>query len=203
MTNGDLLSPYQTKVTQPMRSEIKEHAPAVLWFTGLSGSGKSVIANLVEVALNRDFHAHTYLLDGDNFRRGLNADLGFSLADRTENIRRAGEVAKLMADSGLIVLAAFISPLRADRDKNRALLQNQNYIEILVDCPLSVCEARDTKGLYARARAGEIKDFTGISSPYEPPLQAEITLDSAVHSAEECARIVIDYLQTKGIIQHG
>ena len=203
MTNGDLLSPYQTKVTQPMRSEIKEHAPAVLWFTGLSGSGKSVIANLVEVALNRDFHAHTYLLDGDNFRRGLNADLGFSLADRTENIRRAGEVAKLMADSGLIVLAAFISPLRADRDKNRALLQNQNYIEILVDCPLSVCEARDTKGLYARARAGEIKDFTGISSPYEPPLQAEITLDSAVHSTEECARIVIDYLQTKGIIQHG
>jgi adenylyl-sulfate kinase len=203
MKNGDLLSPYQTKVTQAMRSVIKGHAPAILWFTGLSGSGKSVIANLVDVALNKDFQAHTYLLDGDNFRRGLNADLGFSLADRTENIRRAGEVAKLMADSGLIVLAAFISPLRADRDKNRALLQNQNYIEILVDCPLSVCEARDTKGLYARARAGEIKDFTGISSPYEPPLQAEITLDSAVHSAEECARIVIDYLQTKGIIQHG
>jgi adenylyl-sulfate kinase len=203
MNNGDLLSPYQTKVTQPMRSEIKEHAPAVLWFTGLSGSGKSVIANLVEVALNRDFHAHTYLLDGDNFRRGLNADLCFSLADRTENIRRAGEVAKLMTDAGLIVLAAFISPLRADRDKNRALLQNQNYIEILVDCPLSVCEARDTKGLYARARAGELKDFTGISSPYETPLQAEITLDSAVHSAEQCVRIVIDYLQAKGIIQHG
>lgn len=203
MNNGDLLSPYQTKVTQPMRSAIKGHAPAVLWFTGLSGSGKSVIANLVEVALNRDFHAHTYLLDGDNFRRGLNADLGFSLADRTENIRRAGEVAKLMTDAGLIVLAAFISPLRADRDKNRVLLQNQNYIEILVDCPLSICEARDTKGLYALARADELKDFTGISSPYELPLQAEITLDSAIHSAEQCTRIVIDYLQAKGIIQHG
>ena len=203
MMNGDLLSPYQTKVTQPMRSAIKGHAPAVLWFTGLSGSGKSVIANLVEIALNRDFQAHTYLLDGDNFRRGLNADLGFSLADRTENIRRAGEVAKLLADAGLIVLAAFISPLRADRDKNRVLLQNQNFIEILVNCPLAVCEARDTKSLYARARSGELKDFTGISSPYEPPLQAEISLDSAANSAEKCAQIVIDHLKAQGIIQHG
>ena len=176
------------------------HAPAVLWFTGLSGSGKSTIANQVEHSLHQDFHAHTYLLDGDNLRRGLNADLGFSLADRSENIRRVGEVTRLLVDAGLIVLTAFISPLAADRDKNRALLADFNFIEIFVDCPLTICEKRDPKGHYAKARAGEIKDFTGVGSPYEAPKHPEIILHSDNEAPEKSASKVIDYLLDRGII---
>jgi len=142
------LTPYHAVVTQEMRSQIKSHLPAVLWFIGFSGSGKSTIADRVESRLHAEHHAHTYFLDGDNLRRGLNADLGFSLEDRTENIRRVGEVARLLADAGLLVLTAFISPLRADRKRNRDLLQNFNYTEIFVDCPISICEQRDPKGFY-------------------------------------------------------
>ncbi len=202
MKKDDYLTPFQTAVTREMRSAINKHMPAVLWFTGLSGSGKSTIANLVELRLHRNYNTHTYLLDGDNIRRGLNADLGFSLSDRTENIRRIGEVCALLADAGLIVLSAFISPLRADRDKNRGLLMPYHFIEIFVDCPLSLCEERDSKGLYAKARNGEIENFTGISSPYEPPLHPELYLKSDSRAAEECADIVVTYLLNEGIIQN-
>lgn len=202
MKQDDHLTPYQPMVTQAMRSRIKGHAPAVLWFTGLAGSGKSTIANLLEARLHDEFRAHTYLMDGDNLRRGLNADLGFSLADRTENIRRVSQVARLLADAGLIVLTAFISPLRADRDQSRALLEPYHFNEILVDCPLSVCEERDPKGHYAKARSGQIAEFTGISSPYERPDHPELILDSAATRAADCAQIVIDYLVGKEIIIH-
>jgi adenylylsulfate kinase len=200
MKKSDHLTPYQTAVTHSMRSSIMAHAPAVLWFTGLSGSGKSTIANQVEVCLNQDFRAHTYLLDGDNLRHGLNKDLGFSLADRSENIRRVGEVARLLADAGLIVLTAFISPLAADRDNNRALLSDYNFIEVFVDCSLAICEQRDPKGLYARARTGEIKDFTGVDSPYEAPRQPELILHSESETPKKSAAKVIEYLLRKGIL---
>lgn len=200
MNKNNHLTPYQTAVTHAMRSSIMLHAPAVLWFTGLSGSGKSTIANQVEHSLHQDFHAHTYLLDGDNLRRGLNADLGFSLADRSENIRRVGEVTRLLVDAGLIVLTAFISPLAADRDMNRALLADYNFIEIFVDCPLAICEERDPKGHYAKARAGKIKDFTGVGSPYVAPKHPEIILHSDNEAPEKSASKVIDYLLVRGIL---
>jgi len=202
MKKDDHLTPYQTAVTQKMRTSMMTHAPAVLWFTGLPGSGKSTIANLVEQRLHHDFRAHTYLLDGDNIRRGLNADLGFSLADRTENIRRIGEVARLLADAGLIVLTAFISPLASDRDKNRGLLADYNFTEIFVDCPLDICEDRDPKGHYAKARAGEITHFTGVDSLFEVPRHPEIILPSDQETPEQCAEAVINYLLQKEIISH-
>ena len=166
------LTPYLTAVTPEARSGIKGNKPAVLWFTGFSASGKSTIANIVEQTLNQDYKAHTFLLDGDNLRSGLNKDLGFSNTDRTENIRRVGEIAKLMSNAGLIVLTAFISPIRVDRDQNREILDGGKFFEIFVDCPIEVCEQRDPKGLYQKARDGIIKEFTGISSPYESPLQS-------------------------------
>jgi len=202
MKKDDHLTPYQTTVTHAMRSSIMPHAPAVLWFTGLSGSGKSTIANLVEAHLHHSFHAQTYLLDGDNLRRGLNADLGFSLVDRTENIRRVGEVARLLADAGLIVLTCFISPITADRQKNRALLEDYHFTEIYVDCPLAICEERDPKGHYARAHAGEIKNFTGIDSPYEAPQHPEIILHADIQTPEESAATVVAYLLEKGIVKN-
>jgi bifunctional enzyme CysN/CysC len=177
-------------VTGAARAALKLQTPRVLWFTGLSGSGKSTIANMVEkrlLALGK----HSYLLDGDNLRHGLNRDLGFSDADRAENIRRVGEVARLMADAGLIVLTAFISPFRAEREMVRGLLPVGEFVEIFVDTPLEVAEARDVKGLYARARAGLIPEFTGISSPYEPPLSPEIRIDTTCMSAEEAAEMII------------
>jgi len=184
-------------VSRRTHAALKGQQPAVLWFTGLSGAGKSTIANLVEkklVALGR----HTFLLDGDNVRHGLNRDLGFSETDRIENIRRVGEVAKLMTDAGLIVLAAFISPFRADREMVRAMLPDGEFIEVFVDTPLADAEKRDAKGLYAKARAGEIKNFTGIDSPYEPPENPEIRINTSELSAEAAADLIVQSLRNSG-----
>ncbi len=186
-------------VDKAARSALKGQRPAVLWFTGLSGAGKSTIANLVEkklLALGR----HSYLLDGDNVRHGLNRDLGFTAVDRVENIRRVAEVAGLMVDAGLIVLTAFISPFRAERELARSLLADGEFIEIHVDTPLAVAESRDVKGLYAKARRGELKNFTGIDSPYEPPQAPELHVDTAGRSAEAAADAVIALLRQRGAI---
>nr|WP_268825716.1 sulfate adenylyltransferase subunit CysN [Sphingomonas lutea] len=172
---------------------IKGQKPAVLWFTGLSGAGKSTIANIVEKKL-AERGRHTFLLDGDNVRHGLNRDLGFTEADRIENIRRVGEVARLMADAGLIVLTAFISPFRAERAMVRAMLPEGEFIEIFIDTPLADAEQRDVKGLYAKARAGELKNFTGIDSPYEPPEAPDIRIDTTQMSAEEAAELIVEAL---------
>jgi adenylylsulfate kinase len=181
-------------VTKQERATIKKQNPCILWFTGLSGSGKSTIANAVEAKLNH-LHHHTYLLDGDNVRMGLNKGLGFSDEDRVENIRRIGEVAKLFVDAGTITLTAFISPFQEDRDRVRALVQEDEFIEVYIDTPLAVCESRDPKGLYKKARQGEIKDFTGISSPYEAPKNPEIHVKTDELSIEACADLVIMYLK--------
>lgn len=192
--------PHQHTVSNEDRIAIKGHAPAILWFTGLSGSGKSTVANVVEASLLKNFNAHTYLLDGDNIRSGLNAGLGFSMADRKENIRRIGEVCKLFYDAGIIVITAFISPKQEDRDFVRNLIPTGRFIEIHVNCPLEVCEARDPKGLYEKARAGEIRNFTGIDSVYEIPLTPEISVDTSQASPENCAQQVIEYLLKNSII---
>lgn len=197
---GSAANPNKNTLSSVERSSLKSHLPACLWFTGLSGSGKSTIACELEGSLNRAFGAHTYLLDGDIIRTGLNRDLGFSLADRAENIRRLGEVARLFVDAGLIVLTSFISPLRADRENARAIIEPAHFIEIFVECPLEVCEKRDVKGLYARARRGEIPDFTGISSPYEPPLHPEIVLHTSTETVEDSTRTVLNYLLSAGIL---
>ena len=170
-----------------------------MWFTGLSGSGKSTIANAVESLLLAN-NNHSYLLDGDNVRHGLNKDLSFNDNDRVENIRRIGELAKLFVDSGLIVLSAFISPFRADREEVRKLLGDGKFIEVFVDTPLEVCEQRDPKGLYKKARAGDIKNFTGLGSPYESPENPEIHLNSGDQDVEQLAIVVIDYLVSEGYI---
>lgn len=181
------------------RSNQKRQKPCILWFTGLSASGKSTTANAVEKKLYELGH-HTYLLDGDNVRHGLNKDLGFSDSDRVENIRRIGEMAKLFADAGLIVLSAFISPFRADRQMVRDLVEEGEFIEIHMSTPLSVCEQRDPKGLYQKARNGEIRNFTGIDSVYEAPEKPEITLNTADNDIEACAEKVIAYLKQNHII---
>ena len=165
----------------------------MLWFTGLSGAGKSTIANLVEKRLLAQGR-HTYLLDGDNVRHGLNRDLGFTDAERVENIRRVAEVAKLMVDAGLIVLVSFISPFRSERRMARDLMEPGEFIEVHVDTPLAIAEQRDVKGLYAKARRGELKNFTGIDSPYEPPEAAEIRVDTSSMSAEAAADVIVAYL---------
>jgi bifunctional enzyme CysN/CysC len=180
-------------VSRETHATIKGQKPAVLWFTGLSGAGKSTIANIVEKKLAARGR-HTFLLDGDNIRHGLNRDLGFTEADRIENIRRVGEVARLMADAGLIVLTAFISPFRAERHMVRRMIPDGEFFEIFVDTPLSEAEKRDTKGLYAKARAGELKNFTGIDSPYEAPEDAEIVIDTTAMSADEAADLIVDQL---------
>jgi bifunctional enzyme CysN/CysC len=165
----------------------------VLWFTGLSGSGKSTISNLVEKKL-ASLGKHTFLLDGDNIRHGLNRDLGFTEADRIENIRRVGEVARLMADAGLIVMTAFISPFRAERHMVRRMLPEGEFVEVFIDTPLAEAEKRDVKGLYAKARAGELKNFTGIDSPYDAPENAEIRIDTTALSADEAADLIVEQL---------
>jgi bifunctional enzyme CysN/CysC len=182
-----------------LRSAIKGQRPAVLWFTGLSGSGKSTIANLVEQKLC-NLGRHTYMLDGDNVRHGLNRDLGFTDADRVENIRRVGEAARLFVDAGQIVLVSFISPFRSERRMARDLLESGEFIEIFVDTPIEVCMQRDPKGLYEKARAGEIKNFTGIDSPYEPPELADITLHTVERPPEHSAEEVIEFLRERGFI---
>jgi adenylylsulfate kinase len=177
------------------------HKGAVLWFTGLSGSGKSSVANQVESLLHKKKHVRTYLLDGDNVRHGLCSDLGFTLSDRAENIRRVGEVAKLMADSGTVVVAAFISPYRVDRDRIRQTMQGvAPFVEIWVNASLEKCESRDPKGLYQMARDGKLKNFTGIDDPYEVPVQPEITLDSNLKSVEQLANDVVQWLETNNTL---
>lgn len=185
---------YHFAITKKERQNLHGHKSYILWFTGLSGSGKSTIANAVENKLY-ELGISTYILDGDNLRNGLNQDLGFSAEDRKENIRRVGEVAKLFVDSGIVVLATFISPYRSDRETLRNSMGYGEFIEIYVNCPLENCEKRDPKGLYKKARKGEIKDFTGISSPYEKPVNPEIILNSNQYSVEECALQVIDFLK--------
>jgi bifunctional enzyme CysN/CysC len=180
-------------ISREAHAVLKNQKPAVLWFTGLSGSGKSTIANLVEKKLHR-MNRHTFLLDGDNVRHGLNKDLGFTEADRIENIRRVGEVAKLMSDAGLIVMTAFISPFKADRDMVRAMLPEGEFVEVFIDTPLSVAESRDVKGLYKKARSGELKNFTGIDSPYEAPANPEIRVDTTAMTAEAAATLIVDTL---------
>lgn len=183
------------------RSQLNGHAGIVLWFTGFSGSGKSTIANALEYRLFHELHTHTYLLDGDILRTGLNQDLDFTDAGRKENIRRVGYLSHLFYDAGMIVLTTFISPFRADRAFVRSLLPPGAFVEIYVHCPLEVCEQRDPKGLYKKARSGQIPHFTGISSPYEPPDAPEITLDSSATSLFDCTSAVLDYLQRKQIIR--
>ena len=190
---------HQQHISKTERASLKNQKPCLLWYTGLSGSGKSTIANAVD-ALLFDRKNHTYLLDGDNVRHGLNGDLGFSDDDRVENIRRISEVAKLFIDSGLIVSTAFISPFAADRAMAADMLANGEFIEVYVDTPISVCEQRDPKGLYKKARAGEIKQFTGIDAPYEAPLNAELTIDTSKLSLEEEVQQVLDYLNAENLL---
>ena len=172
------------------------HNSFLLWFTGLSGSGKSTIANAVEHALH-ERGIHTYTLDGDNVRKGLNNNLTFTPEDRTENIRRIAEVANLMVDAGLVVLAAFVSPYEKDRNNIREIVGKENYVEIFIDTPLEECERRDVKGLYAKARSGEIKDFTGISAPYETPASPDIKIDTTSNSVEESVTMILKAIEKK------
>ena len=181
------------------RRAVTGHGAATLWFTGLSGSGKSTLAYAVEAALvARGVHA--FVLDGDNVRFGLNADLGFSPDDRAENIRRIGHVARLMVDAGLVVLTSFISPYRADRRAVRDLHPDGGFVEVFVDTPLEVCEARDVKGLYARARAGEIEDFSGISAPYEAPASPELRIDTSERDLDACVDEVLAHIEARGVV---
>lgn len=181
------------------RARIKSQNSAIVWFTGLSGAGKSTVANQVEILLHAQ-GLHTYLLDGDNIRHGLNEDLGFTIQDRVENVRRVAHVARLMADAGLIVLVALISPFRSDRELARALASASSFVEVFVDAPLEECIRRDPKGLYKKACFGEVKNFTGISSPYETPQNPEIHLHSSLKEPVEMALKVCQYLERVGIV---
>jgi adenylylsulfate kinase len=190
---------HKGAVTRDDREQLNGHKGCTVWLTGLSGSGKSTIAVDLEKRLcERGVRA--YILDGDNIRHGLNKNLGFSPEDRTENIRRIGEVAKLCTDAGTVTITAFISPYRADRDQVRALMKGGDFIEVHVDCPVEVCEQRDVKGLYKKARAGEIKEFTGISAPYEAPNSPELTIKTSQQSVEESAVQILRHLQQRGIV---
>lgn len=190
---------HQHHITKQDRGQLKQQKPCLLWFTGLSGSGKSTIAGALESALFKRGQ-HTYLLDGDNVRHGLCRDLGFSDQDRIENIRRVGEVAKLMADAGLIVLSAFISPFISERQAVRELFEQGEFIEVHMATSLAVCESRDPKGLYQKARAGEIKNFTGISSEYQAPVNPELVIDTDNQSVEQSVDSIISYLEQRGFL---
>jgi adenylylsulfate kinase len=199
MKNSNNVVWHHATVTRSRREQLNGHKGAILWFTGLSGAGKSTIAHAVEEQLHR-LGCHTFVLDGDNVRHGLCADLGFSPKDRSENIRRIGEMVKLFVETGIIVLTAFISPVGKDRERIRSLVEVDDFIEIYCRCPLGVCEDRDIKGLYRQARSGKIKEFTGISSPYEAPEKPELVLDTNVCSLDECAGKVMALLSQRGII---
>ncbi|WP_257282162.1 MULTISPECIES: adenylyl-sulfate kinase [unclassified Endozoicomonas] len=184
------------RVSKEARSNLKSQKPCLIWFTGLSGSGKSTVANAVDALLHEQGY-HTYVLDGDNVRHRLNKDLGFSDSDRVENIRRIGEVSSLLVDAGLIVLSAFISPFTSDRRMVRNMLPEGEFIEVFINTPLDVCEQRDPKGLYQKARAGEIVNFTGIDSRYDVPENPEIVINTAEMRLKECTQVVLDYLVEK------
>ncbi len=186
-------------VTSSDRAKLLRQAPFVLWFTGLSGAGKTTLANLVAKRLH-DLRYHAYVLDGDNLRQGLNRDLGFTVADRQENVRRMAEVASLIHDSGLIALAACISPFATEREFARSLLPPGRFVEVFVDAPLELCEQRDNKGLYRRARAGEIADFTGIDSPFERPANPELVMDTGRLTPAECTDAIMEYLVEKDLV---
>jgi adenylylsulfate kinase len=193
------LHPPRERVTRAQREALNGHRGAVLWFTGLSGAGKSTLAHLLEERLFKA-GVHVRVLDGDNVRRGLCSDLDFSTAGRHENLRRIAEMCKLFADTGMVVLAAFISPLRADREQSRAIIGELDFMEVHCDCPLAVCEARDVKGLYRRARAGEIPEFTGISAPYEVPEHPALALDTSRQDEGACLSALLALLRERGII---
>lgn len=199
MNSGNIVW-HEHKLTKQTRAEQKRQKPCILWFTGLRGSGKSTIAGALEQRLFEMGH-HTYLLDGDNVRHGLNKDLGFSDEGRVENIRRIGEMSKLFADSGLLVLSAFISPFCADRQLVRELVGEGEFVEVFMDTPLEECERRDPKGLYKKARKGEIRNFTGIDSVYEKPESPEITVNTAVQSVNEVVQHIVGYLEAQQIIK--
>lgn len=190
---------HHSSVTKKGRQSLNGHKSCVLWFTGLSGSGKSTLANAVDHELYRQGY-HSYVLDGDNIRHGLNRDLGFGDSDRKENIRRIGEVAKLFVDSGQIVSTAFISPFREDRELVRSMFETDEFIEIHVNCPLEICEHRDPKGLYQKARKGQIPDFTGISSPYEAPIKPEITIETNRMTIDISVLKILSFLKEKKIL---
>lgn len=190
---------HNATVTRERRHDQNNHKSVILWFTGLSGAGKSSLAHAVEERLHQ-MGCRTFVLDGDNVRHGLCGDLGFSNEDRSENIRRIAEVAKLFLEAGVISLTAFISPFRAEREAARKLVPHGDFLEIYCDSPIDVCEQRDVKGLYRRARAGEIKDFTGISSPYEAPFKPELTVDTGHASIEQCVDDVIALMRSRGIV---
>lgn len=187
------LFPFESKITKEERYRLLQQRPKVIWFTGLSGSGKSTLATQLEFQLYAK-HFKTYLLDGDNVRGGLNKDLDFSDHSRKENIRRIGEVSKLFLDSGLVVLSAFISPFEEDRNQVRQIVGSENFVEVFVDCPLEVCEQRDIKGLYKKARLGEVKNFTGITSPYERPINPDITISTHRQNVNESLTLLIDFI---------
>ena len=191
---------HRATVTSARRAQMSGHGSVILWFTGLSGAGKSTLAHAVEERLHQ-LGCRTFVLDGDNVRHGLCADLGFSAADRTENIRRIGEVSKLFIEAGVITLTAFISPFRNDRKRVRALVAPGDFIEIYCRCALDVCEQRDVKGLYKRARAGEVLEFTGISAPYEEPENPELVVETDQYSVEECTAKVVELLRVRGIVR--
>ena len=190
---------HHATVTRERRQQQNNHKSVILWFTGLSGAGKSTLAHCVEESLHQ-LGCRTFVLDGDNIRHGLCGDLGFSIEDRTENIRRISEVSKLIMEAGVITLTAFISPFRAEREKARQIFPHGEFLEIYCQCPLEVCEQRDVKGLYQKARDGEIKDFTGISSPYEEPVSPELVVKTAEFSLEECTKQVLALLEERGVI---
>lgn len=190
---------HHATVTRARREELNAHKSVVLWFTGLSGSGKSTLAHAVEERLYQ-MACRTFVLDGDNVRHGLCSDLDFSNQGRVENIRRVGEVAKLCVEAGIITLTAFISPFKSDREQVRSLFPHGDFLEVFCNCPLAVCEARDVKGLYKRARAGEVKSFTGISSPYELPDTPELVVDTDRLSLDEATDLVLDMLRERGVI---
>jgi adenylyl-sulfate kinase len=193
--------PHNFQVTKKERNLQKKHNSLLIWFTGLSGSGKSTIANTLEKALlEKGFHA--YILDGDNVRKGLNNNLTFTPEDRTENIRRIAEVANLMLDAGLVVLSAFVSPYRKDRENVKNIVGKENFVEIFVNAPIEECEKRDVKGLYAKARAGEINDFTGVNAPYETPQNPDIEIDTSMVSVEDSVAIIFKAIANKLHLKH-
>lgn len=190
---------HKSLVSRNDREEQNGHRSVIVWFTGLSGAGKSTLAHAVEGRLH-ELGCRTYVFDGDNVRHGMCSDLGFSEEDRSENIRRIGEMSKLFIEAGIIALTAFISPYQKDRNRVRSLVEEGDFLEIYCHCPVEVCEQRDVKGLYAKARAGEIKDFTGVSSPYEPPVEPELVLNTSWQSLQECVDKVIALLRQRNII---